>query len=46
MGGGKEIFGAARLKNTRDDNSKGPLIGHSLFYTSKLHANYINIKKR
>ena len=33
--------GVARLKLTRDDNSKGPLIGPPLFYTSKLHFKYL-----
>ena len=33
--------GVARLKPTRDDNSKGPRIGPSLFYTSELHTKYI-----
>ena len=35
--------GVARLKPTRDDNSKGPLIGPSLFYTSKLYSKYIKL---
>ena len=33
----------ARLKPTRYDNSKGPLIGPSLFYTSELHTKYIKL---
>ena len=33
--------GVARLKPARYDNSKGPRIGPSLFYTSKLHSKYI-----
>ena len=35
--------GVAGLKPTRDDNSKGPRIGPSLFYTSKLYNKYIKI---
>jgi len=35
--------GVARLKPTRDDNSKGNRIGLSLFYTSELHPKYIKI---
>ena len=31
----------ARLKTTRYDNPKGPRIGPSLFYTSKLQTKYI-----
>jgi hypothetical protein len=43
MGNNKEKkVGVAGLKSTRDDNSKGPLIGPSLFYTSKL---YYKLKK-
>ncbi len=37
--------GVARLKPTRYDNSKGPQIGPSLFYTSKLYNKYMHIKK-
>ena len=37
----KKKVGIARLKLTRDDKSKGPLIGPSLFYTSKLHFKYL-----
>ena len=33
----------AGLKSTRDDNSKGPRIGPSLFYTSKLYNKYIKL---
>ncbi len=33
--------GAARLKTTRYENSKGTRIGPSLFYTSELHTKYI-----
>ena len=33
--------GVAGLKPTRSDNSKGTLIGPSLFYTSKLYYKYI-----
>jgi len=40
----KKKVGVARLKPTRDDNSKGPLIGPSLFYTSKLYNKYIKIR--
>lgn len=36
-----EKVGVARLKPTRDDNSKGPRIGPSLFYTSELYNKYI-----
>ena len=32
----REKVGVAGLKPTRDDKPKGPLIGPSLFYTSKL----------
>ena len=38
-------FVVARLKSTRDDNSKGPRIGPSLFYTSKLYNKYIKKSK-
>ena len=31
-------FGVARLKPTRCDNSKGPRIGPSLFYSSEIHS--------
>ena len=42
MGNAKEKkVGVARLKPTRDDNSKGTRIGPSLFYTSKLHFKYL-----
>ena len=33
--------GVAGLKTTRDDNSKGTLIGPSLFYPSKLLSRYL-----
>ena len=33
--------GVARLKPTRDDNSKDTRIGPSLFHTSKLQSKYI-----
>ena len=36
--------GVARLKPTRYDNSKGPLIGPSLFYTSELQSKYLTIE--
>ena len=36
-------FGVARLKPTRNDNSKGPRIGPSLFFTSELQSKYIKI---
>ena len=35
--------GVAGLKSTRTDNSKGPRIGSSLIYTSKLYNKYIVI---
>ena len=42
MGNIKEKkVGVAGLKPTRYDNSKGPRIGPSLFYTSELHNKYI-----
>ncbi len=41
----KENIGEARLKLTRAENSKGPLIGPSLFYTSKLYNKYIKKSK-
>ena len=39
----KKKIGAARLKHTRYDNSKGTRIGPSLFYTSELHSKYIKL---
>ena len=35
----------ARLKPTRYDNSKGPRIGPSLFYTSGLRTKYIKLTR-
>ena len=40
-----ERVGVAELKPTRDDNSKGPRIGPSLFHTSKLYKKYIKLSK-
>ena len=34
---------STKKKPTRDENSKGPLIGPSLFYTSKLYTTEVSI---
>lgn len=40
---GVKSVGVARLKSTRNDKSKGPLIGPSLFYISKLYTTEASI---
>ena len=39
-----EKIGVARLKPTRYDNSKGPRIGPSLFYSLELLNKYIKLR--